>query len=125
MDDKTKKIILVVDNEPKIVEMIKWIFEEEGFNVITAFNGREALDKIREQSPDLLILDIFMPVMDGWQVCNEVRKDSVYCKLPIILITVQPTDKNQIKGLNAGADAFLPKPFDPYELISKTRQLLQ
>ena len=119
-----KKKILVVDDEEKITELIQWILEEENFQVITAKSGKEALDKMRNYAPDLIILDIMMPEMDGWQVCREIRKDPVYKRLPIIIVTIKTSNEDQIKGLNIGADAYLPKPFNPHELIERTKLLL-
>jgi two-component system alkaline phosphatase synthesis response regulator PhoP len=95
------------------------------YKIITASNGKDALDKIYSESPDLVILDIMMPEMDGWQVCKKIRQDPLYKNLSIIMLTVKKSDADQIKGLNIGSDEYMTKPFYPTELIFRVNKILQ
>jgi len=114
--------ILVVDDEKKIVEILKGYLEREGYQVITAYDGRAALDLARSHAPDLIILDLMLPEVSGWDVCRELRRKS---DVPIIMLTARDDTTDKIIGLELGADDYVTKPFDPKEVISRVRAVLR
>ncbi|MGI6566332.1 MAG: response regulator transcription factor [Firmicutes bacterium] len=114
--------ILVVDDEQSIVELIKFNLEREDWHVVTAYDGDEALDVFRREKPDLVLLDIMLPIKDGWQVCRELRETS---SVPIIMLTAKGDEPDKIKGLEIGADDYVTKPFSPKELIARVRAALR
>ncbi|NLY30732.1 MAG: response regulator transcription factor [Firmicutes bacterium] len=114
--------ILVVDDEQSIVELIKFNLEKEDWQVVTAYDGDEALDVFRRENPDLVLLDIMLPIMDGWQVCKELRETS---SVPIIMLTAKGDEPDKIKGLEIGADDYVTKPFSPKELVARVRAALR
>jgi two-component system, OmpR family, response regulator len=116
------KKILIVDDEKKIVEIIKAYLEREGFQILTAFDGRTALDLALNQHPDLIVLDLMLPEISGWDVCRRIRKES---EVPIIMLTARDEVTEKIVGLEMGADDYLTKPFDPKELVSRVRAVLR
>ena len=116
------KRILVVDDEKKIVEIVKAYLEREGFKVTTAFNGRAALDSARRQHPDLIVLDLMLPEISGFDVCRALRKES---DVPIIMLTARDETTDKIVGLELGADDYVTKPFDPKELVSRIKAVLR
>lgn len=120
-----KKKILVVDDETQLVDMIKMRLEANNYEVITANDGQEALQKARSQSPDLIILDLMLPKLDGYKVCRMLKFDEKYKSIPIIMLTarVQETDKKM--GEEVGAEAYIIKPFESQALLSKIEELLE
>lgn len=114
--------ILVADDDESIVELITLYLRKDGFDVITARDGGEALRKITQHSPDLVLLDIMMPVKDGWEVCREIRQ--LY-RLPVIMLTARSEDYDKILGLELGADDYITKPFNPRELVARVRAVLR
>lgn len=114
--------ILVADDERHIVQLIKLYLSNEGFGVETASNGQEALAKINRLHLDLLILDLMMPQVDGWEVCRRVRRDS---EVPIIMLTARADDVDKIVGLELGADDYVTKPFNPRELVARVKAVLR
>ena len=116
------KRILVVDDEKKIVEIVKAYLEREGFKVTTACNGRAALDSARRQHPDLIVLDLMLPEISGFDVCRALRKES---DVPIIMLTARDETTDKIVGLELGADDYVTKPFDPKELVSRIKAVLR
>lgn len=114
--------ILVVDDEEKIVNIIKAYLEKEGYNVVTAFDGRVALEKARGNKPDLIVLDLMLPELSGWDVCRTLRAES---SVPIIMLTARDEDTDKIIGLEIGADDYVTKPFNPKELVSRVRAVLR
>jgi len=116
------KKILVVDDEKKIVEIIKAYLEKEGYTVATAYDGKTALETVKAQHPDLLILDLMLPQVSGWDVCREIRRDST---VPVIMLTARDDVTDKIIGLELGADDYMTKPFDPKELVSRVRAVLR
>jgi DNA-binding response OmpR family regulator len=121
MESAMKKI-LVVDDEKKIVEIIRAYLERDGYQVVIAYDGKSALDLASKQSPDLLVLDLMLPEMSGWDVCRAIRKKS---EVPIIMLTARDEVTDKIIGLEMGADDYLTKPFDPKELVSRIRAVLR
>lgn len=114
--------ILVADDDESIVELIMLYLRKDGFDVITARDGGEALRKITQHSPDLVLLDIMMPVKDGWEVCREIRQRY---QLPVIMLTSRSEDYDKILGLELGADDYITKPFNPRELVARVRAVLR
>lgn len=114
--------ILIVDDEEDIREIVEIYLINEGFQVIQASNGVEALKVIEKQSVDLIILDIMMPEMDGIKTCLQIRKDR---KVPIIMLSAKAQDSDKILGLNIGADDYLVKPFNPLELVARVKSQLR
>jgi len=119
------KKIIVVDDEKDILNLVKRILTRGGFEVITALDGKEGLAKVYSEAPDLMILDINMPEMDGWEVCQKIRGDPLYKHLPIIMLTVRRTKEDQVKGLDLGGDEYITKPFYPQELLARVKTVLQ
>ena len=117
----TKKI-LVVDDEKKIVEIVKAYLEKDGFTVIVAYDGKTALDMTRNQNPDLVILDLMIPEVAGWDVCRTLRAKS---NVPVIMLTARDEDTDKIVGLELGADDYVTKPFNPKELVSRVKAVLR
>ncbi len=114
--------ILIVDDEPRIRDFVSMNLELEHYRVIEASNGMEALEQLRENLPDLMVMDVSMPEMDGFETLRHVREVS---NLPIIMLTVRQSDQDKIRGLDLGADDYLAKPFNPGELLSRIRALLR
>lgn len=116
--------ILVVDDEIVFVEAIRRILTKRGYEVIAACNGKEALEKVRNENPDLMILDIVMPEINGYEVCKELRQDPLYKHLPIIMLTVKQEKEDKIKGMELGSDEYMAKPFHPKELLLRIKKVL-
>jgi two-component system, OmpR family, response regulator len=114
--------ILVVDDEKRIVEIVKAYLEKDGFAVIVAFDGRAALQIARKDNPDLIVLDLMLPEIDGWDVCRTLRKES---NVPIIMLTARDDVTDKIVGLELGADDYVTKPFDPKELVARVKAVLR
>lgn len=116
------KTILIVDDEPKIVQIARDYLEHAGFAVLTARDGRSALATVRASKPDLVILDLGLPELDGLDVTRAVRKDS---NLPIIMLTARGEESDKLVGLELGADDYVTKPFSPKELVARVRAVLR
>jgi DNA-binding response OmpR family regulator len=116
------KKILVVDDEKKIVEIVKAYLERDGYQVLAAYDGKAALEIARQHRPDLLILDLMLPEISGLDVCRALRKES---DIPIIMLTAKDEVTDKIIGLEMGADDYVTKPFDPKELLSRVRAILR
>ncbi len=114
--------ILVVDDEKGIVEIVRAYLEREGYRVIAAYDGRAALETFEKESPDLIILDIMLPALDGREVCRAVRARSA---VPIIMLTARDDSADKIVGLELGADDYVTKPFDPKELVARVKAVLR
>lgn len=120
------KRVLVVDDDRVIQQLLEVNLELEGYEVVaTAADGREALEKIAELKPDLVILDIMMPKMDGLEVCRRLKADPKLSKIPVILLSARAQDLDVRAGLEIGASAYLTKPFDPVELLDVVGRLLK
>ena len=114
--------ILVCDDDKNICELLRLYLEKDGYSVSIANDGEEALRKFRDDNPDLILLDIMMPKLDGWQVCREIRKKS---DCPIIMITAKGETFDKVLGLELGADDYVTKPFDPKEIIARIKAVLR
>ncbi|MGI5920705.1 MAG: response regulator [Syntrophomonadaceae bacterium] len=117
--------ILVVDDETYIVELVKFNLEKEGFRVIVAYDGLSALDIVQEQRPDLIILDIMLPNIDGLEVCRHLKSDPNYHTIPIIMLTAKGEEVDTILGLEMGADDYIKKPFSPREMVARVKARLR
>jgi len=116
------RTILVVDDEPRIVELARDYLEHAGFRVITANDGRAALDVVRHDRPDLIVLDLGLPGLDGLDVTRELRRDS---SIPIVMVTARDDELDKLLGLELGADDYLTKPFSPRELVARVKAVLR
>ena len=113
------KKILVVDDEPNIVDILRFNLQREGYEVVAAYDGQEGLDKARGEAPDLILLDVMLPLMDGFQVCEELRKTDRLT--PIIMLTAREEERDRVMGLELGADDYVVKPFSVRELLARVR----
>ena len=119
----TKKI-LIADDEVNIVISLEFLMKREGFEVVLAADGEEAITKIREEKPDLVLLDVMMPRKTGFEVCQELRSDPAMQDLKILMLTAKGRDTEVAKGMALGADAYLTKPFSTHELVERVKSLL-
>ncbi len=117
-----KNTVLVVDDDPRMLRMVQHILELEGYRVLTASDGRAALIKFDIETPDLVLLDIMMPRMDGYTVCRRIRE---FSKVPIIMVSAKHNDAEKVEGLDAGADDYVAKPFSTPELAARVRAALR
>jgi DNA-binding response OmpR family regulator len=117
-----KSTVLVIDDDIRILRMMKRMLELEGFQVVIANNGDMALKSFEKETPDLVLLDIMMPDMDGYTVCHHIRE---FSQVPIIMVTAKGDDKEKVEGLNIGADDYVTKPFSASELAARVRALLR
>ena len=123
MQDSYKdRRILVVDDEERMVRFIRLNLEHDGFQVFEAFNGKQAIDKIRSNLPDLVLLDVMMPDFDGFEVLEMIRESST---VPVIMLTAKGEEEDRVHGLELGADDYITKPFSPRELVSRVRAVLR
>ncbi|HLZ55360.1 MAG TPA: response regulator transcription factor [Ktedonosporobacter sp.] len=120
--DQRDMTILIVDDEPRIRDFVRMNLEVEQYRVIEASNGLEALEELRENLPDLVVLDVMMPEMDGFETLHAIREVST---VPVIMLTVRQSEPDRIRGLDLGADDYIAKPFSPRELLSRIRALLR
>jgi DNA-binding response OmpR family regulator len=118
----TKGEVLIVDDEPGIIRLISMYLDREGFQTASARTGAEALEIVSKSSPALVILDIMLPDIDGWEVCREIRRSS---DVPIIMLTAREGDEDKIVGLEIGADDYVTKPFVPRELVARVKAILR
>jgi len=116
------KRVLVVDDDAKTVELVKLYLDRDGYQVLTAYDGVEALRLAREGYPDLIVLDLMLPDIDGLEICRTLRRES---DVPIIMLTARTTDRDKLAGLDLGADDYVTKPFSPKELAARVRAVLR
>ena len=121
-DDFERRRILVVDDEERMVRFIRMNLEHDGFQVSEAFNGKQAIQKIRDVTPDLILLDVMMPDIDGFEVLETVREVS---QVPVIMLTAKGEEDDRVRGLELGADDYVTKPFSPRELVSRVKAVLR
>ncbi len=114
--------ILVADDEQNIIKLLRLYLREEGYEIVAARDGREALDRFRTESPDLVLLDLMMPELGGFEVCTEIRKSS---DVPVIMLTARSDDVDKIVGLEMGADDYITKPFNPREVVARVKAALR
>lgn len=117
--------IVVCDDERHIVRLIQVNLERQGYQVVTAFDGKEGLEKIKAEKPNLVVLDVMMPYMDGFEVLKTLRRDPETESLPVIMLTAKAQDKDVFEGYHYGADMYLTKPFNPMELVTFVKRITQ
>ena len=122
MSEKTR--ILLVDDEPSIVKMVGKRLEIEGFDVLIAMDGQDGLTKARAERPDLIVLDLMLPKLNGYEVCTMLKQDGRYRHIPIVLFSAKAQEKDEKLGMECGANAYVRKPFRAQELLEKIRALL-
>ena len=118
------KKILLVDDEKDMVETVAMRLEANGYQVIKAYDGSEGLEKAKKEKPDLIILDLMLPKMDGYKICGLLKADARYSKIPVIMFTARAQEADKKMGEEVGADAYITKPFEPHVLVEKMRELL-
>lgn len=117
--------ILVVDDDKEIVRVLKAYLKQEGFDVLTAYDGETALHAIRRERPDLVVLDLMLPGRDGWDITRILRGDENLASIPIIMLTARVDDTDKIVGLELGADDYITKPFNPREVVARVKAVLR
>jgi two-component system alkaline phosphatase synthesis response regulator PhoP/two-component system response regulator VicR len=117
--------ILVCDDERSIVRLIQVNLERQGWSVVTAYDGKEGLEKIKSEKPDIIVLDVMMPYMDGFEVLKNLRREPETQNLPVVMLTAKAQDKDVFEGYHFGADVYLTKPFNPMELVTFIKRILQ
>jgi len=121
---KPKKI-LVVDDERHIVRLVQVNLERAGYQVVAAFDGKEALKKVSSEKPDLVVLDVMMPYMDGFQVLKQMKADAATKDIPVIMLTAKAQDADVFRGWASGVDMYLTKPFNPLELMTFVKRIFE
>ena len=121
-DAVSKATVLVVEDEPKITELLKLYLERDGYQVVTAISGEGALSTFHQKAPELVLLDINIPGVDGLEVCRQIRRESA---LPIIMLTARDEEADKLIGLELGADDYVTKPFSPREVVARVRAVLR
>ena len=119
------KRILIVDDETQLVDLVTMRLEANNYVVLTAYDGQEALDKAHKEKPDLIILDLMLPKIDGYKVCRMLKFDAKYNKIPIIMFTARAQESDKQMGQEVGADAYITKPFESQALLVKIKELLK
>jgi DNA-binding response OmpR family regulator len=118
------KKILVVDDEVDLVKTIRFSLETEGYKVMTSHNGEDALNQARKENPDLILLDLMLPKLDGYKVCRLLKFDERYKHIPILMLTAKTQEKDKVLGMETGADEYITKPFDMDGLMEKIKSYL-
>ncbi|MGV3721512.1 MAG: response regulator transcription factor [Actinomycetota bacterium] len=117
------KKILAVDDERHIVRLVEVNLQRAGYEVVTAYDGREALEKVQSENPDLVVLDVMMPYMDGFEVLKNLKADPTTAEIPVIMLTAKAQDADVFKGWQSGVDCYLTKPFNPMELLTFVKRI--
>ena len=120
----TKRKILVVEDEAELTGAIRIRLEQAGYEVLTAYDGQEGLEKARAENPDLIVLDLMLPKIDGYKVCRMLKFDEKYKKIPVVMLTARAQERDEDLGYEVGADAFITKPFKYQVLLAKIAELL-
>lgn len=123
MGEKMQKI-LVVDDEPDVASLLTLMLKSQGYEVITAGDGQDALEKARSEKPNLIVLDIMLPKLDGYKVARMLKFDENFSHIPIIMVTAKVQEKDKKIGIETGADAYVTKPFDTTALLEKIKETL-
>lgn len=116
--------ILIIDDEVDLVETIRFPLELEGYQIIVAYNGEEGLQLARKEKPDLIILDLMLPKIDGYKICRFLKFDEKYKHIPIIMLTARSQEKDRLLGKETGADEYITKPFDLHDLVAKIKKYI-
>lgn len=125
MPPTTPKKVLIVEDEPDILQLVKLYLEKEGFHVSTAATGTAALKQVKTERPDLVVLDLMLPELDGLEVCKRIRSGADTARLPIIMLTAKAEESDTVIGLELGADDYVTKPFSPKALVARVKALLR
>jgi len=120
-----KGTILVIDDEKDLIELVRYNLEKDGFDVIAATDGQSGLEVVKKHRPDLVVLDLMMPGLDGLQVCQQLRADPRAGRIPVIMLTAKATEADRIVGLELGADDYITKPFSPREVLARVKAVLR
>lgn len=120
-----KSKILIIEDDRDIAEMLEYNLREEGYKTFSAFNGEQGVAMARKERPDLIILDIMLPIIDGFEVCRILKNDDTVAHIPIIILSAKSQETDKVVGLELGADDYVTKPFSPRELIARTRAILR
>jgi two-component system alkaline phosphatase synthesis response regulator PhoP len=118
------KKILLVDDEVDLVETVRFPLEMEGYHVLVSYNGEDALNQARKENPDLILLDLMLPKLDGYKVCRLLKFDERYKHIPILMLTAKTQEKDKVLGLETGANEYITKPFDMDFLMKKVKEYL-
>jgi DNA-binding response OmpR family regulator len=118
----SKRTVLIVDDEPKLVQTVREYLEHDGYRVETAADGRQALERFYRLRPDLVVLDLMLPELDGLEVCRRIRRDS---EVPVVMLTARAEEVDELVGLEVGADDYVTKPFSPRTLLARVRSVLR
>lgn len=125
MSVSSPKKILIVEDENDILQLVKLYLEKEGFRTVTAMTGAEALKQVKAEKPDLIVLDLMLPVLDGLEVCKRLRSSPETAMLPIIMLTAKAEESDTVVGLELGADDYVTKPFSPKTLVARIKALVR
>src|SRR5205823_7083197 len=117
------KKILAVDDERHIVRLVEVNLQRAGYDVVTAYDGKEALEKVKTENPDLVVLDVMMPYMDGFEVLRNLQADPTTAEIPVIMLTAKAQDADVFRGWQSGVDCYLTKPFNPMELLTFVKRI--
>ena len=125
-----QKKILVVDDDPNMVAAVEAVLQSGSYNVVTAADGEEGLRKVATEQPDLIILDVVMPGKHGFQVCKEIKADPKFARIPVLMLTVYPGDREKLnlsmqEGMTMEAEDYIQKPFDPDEFLNRVKRLMK
>jgi DNA-binding response OmpR family regulator len=118
------KTILIVDDEVDLVETVRFPLEMEGYRVLVSYNGEDALNQARKENPDLILLDLMLPKLDGYKVCRLLKFDDRYKHIPILMLTAKTQEKDKILGMETGANEYITKPFEMDDLLKKVKAYL-
>ena len=118
------KKILLVDDEVDLVETVRFPLEMEGYHVLVSYNGEDALNQARKENPDLILLDLMLPKLDGYKVCRLLKFDERYKHIPIFMLTAKTQEKDKVLGMETGADEYITKPFEIDYLMEKVKEYL-
>jgi DNA-binding response OmpR family regulator len=119
------KKILVVDDEVDLVETVRFPLEMEGYHVLVSYNGEDALNQARKENPDLILLDLMLPKLDGYKVCRLLKFDDRYKHIPILMLTAKTQERDKILGIETGANEYITKPFEMDDLLKKVKAYLK
>lgn len=120
-----KARILIIEDDPAIVDMLEYSFQEAGYETVSAMNGQEGITLAGQKRPDLIVLDLMLPVIDGFEVCRMLKNDRAAADIPVIILSAKSQETDKIVGLELGADDYVTKPFSPRELIARIRAILR
>jgi two-component system phosphate regulon response regulator PhoB len=121
----SKGKILIIEDDRDIAEMVEYNLREEGYETVSAFNGEDGVKLAKKQNPDLIILDIMLPIIDGFEVCRILKKEQTIADIPVIILSAKSRETDKVVGLELGADDYVTKPFSPRELIARIRAILR